>query len=77
MLFEFAYSLLSETGNAFREYFHFDFDFSKREISVISNGCKVLHKDLNKLQIEISDPDNFMIKIDGFTNDKLLVKWSA
>ena len=71
--FVFAYDTLGE-GNAFNEYSHFDFDFSKTNLMKLkTRGCKVISNDLNRLEIEVID-NTFELEIVGFDDAKFLLR---
>jgi len=61
-----AYDIMS--GNPFKKYNQFDFDFNRRgEISIraTSPQARILDRKSNTLEFEISDPD-FRIEVTGF-----------
>ena len=71
--FVFAYDTLGE-GNAFNEYSHFDFDFSKTSLMKLkTQGCKIISNDLNRLEIEVTH-NTFQLEIVGFDDAKILIK---
>ena len=70
---DFAYEPFAG-GLAFAEYMHFDFDLSdKKQFPIVGSGFDLISSDLNRVEIIIKDA-NFNFMIDGFNDDKLLVK---
>ena len=71
--FEFAYNVFGEQGNPFKKYHLYDFDLKDRFFKIKEKDCKVLMRDENQLQLEVSST-SYQIEIDGFDETSVAVR---
>ena len=70
---EFAYSLLGEKGNPFKEYHHFDFDLADKKFKFNTRGCNIKANHLNNIELEITN-HNFNLDIEGFEDNSIAIR---
>ena len=66
-----AYATMPGEGNPFKVYHRFEFDLGDESVHVVATqNAILLSRDLNRLEVELSDPD-FSLSVDGFSEHAL------
>lgn len=55
----------SRKGNPFKKYSPSDFDLARPQIQIVPSGCRIVHRQGNRMRIEV-DEDDFQVAVTGF-----------